>query len=405
MSRPKPSEKTGSRGAASPAGRRPLGRLILILVLAAYAAWIVIRLASFKRYAMPPEIVRAEILPPGAAGITPREGPPPPVELRGAYHMHTRFSDGAKTVPEVAAAAARAGLDFVILTDHGAPNLASLEAQGKIGRVVVIAGTEISSSRGHLVALGFDRPEPPFSQNADLAVREIRSRGGISVVAHPYSKTRWSWGGPLEFDGIEVLNFDSDVRRGWVKSLLDFPVLLAKPEAALLKILDPPVESTRKWDQLMESAGRPLWGFYAVDAHRFFYARALAALNLHVQVDSLVPVDFPGAAAAVIEALRRGCFYSAVDGAADPAGFRFWREGEGSGATLLHVETPYSFAHETRLLLKGRTVASATGTNLVYEAREPGAYRVEVFLRERTPLGRDVPWICGNPIMVEKDFP
>lgn len=34
-------------------------------------------------------------------------------------HVHTRRSDGAGTIDDVAAAAARAGLQFVILSDHG----------------------------------------------------------------------------------------------------------------------------------------------------------------------------------------------------------------------------------------------------------------------------------------------
>src|SRR5437660_1084547 len=37
----------------------------------------------------------------------------------GILHVHTTRSDGGGTVDEVAAAAARAGLAFVIFTDHG----------------------------------------------------------------------------------------------------------------------------------------------------------------------------------------------------------------------------------------------------------------------------------------------
>jgi len=404
MTRPGPAEDPHPEPAAASKRRRPI-QMILVFVLAAYAAWIVFQVVSFKRYVTPPEIVRAEILAPGSAETQGRTGMPEPVELRGAYHLHTRHSDGAKTVAEVAAAAERAGLDFVILTDHGAPNLPSLESQGKIGRVLVIAGTEISSSRGHLVALGFNRPSRPFSQNADLAVREVGSLGGFTIVAHPYSKTRWSWGEQTEFDGIEIMNVDADLRRGWAGSLLDLPALFLKPEMALLKILDPPTETTRKWDELMESSGRPFWGFFAVDAHRYFYETGLRILNIRVQLDSLAPVDFADASRAILDALRQGRFYSAVEGAADSTGFRFRREGGNGSPTVLHVQTPYSFAHETRLLHKGAVVARATGTSLVYEARDPGAYRVEVYLRERTPLRSAVPWICSNPIIVGKDIP
>src|SRR3954467_7343164 len=43
----------------------------------------------------------------------------PPTVLYGGYHVHTRRSDGSGTPVEIARAASRAGLKFVILTDHG----------------------------------------------------------------------------------------------------------------------------------------------------------------------------------------------------------------------------------------------------------------------------------------------
>ena len=41
------------------------------------------------------------------------------VRFAGAYHIHSVRSDGAATRTAIAAAASRAGLAFVILTDHG----------------------------------------------------------------------------------------------------------------------------------------------------------------------------------------------------------------------------------------------------------------------------------------------
>ena len=43
----------------------------------------------------------------------------PPDVLRGAFHVHTTRSDGALDKDAVAAAAARAGLQFAVFTDHG----------------------------------------------------------------------------------------------------------------------------------------------------------------------------------------------------------------------------------------------------------------------------------------------
>ena len=39
-------------------------------------------------------------------------------EYAGNLHMHTTYSDGAGTHAEIARAAVRAGLDFVVVTDH-----------------------------------------------------------------------------------------------------------------------------------------------------------------------------------------------------------------------------------------------------------------------------------------------
>jgi len=47
------------------------------------------------------------------------DGPVPGTYVAGAYHVHSARSDGSGTVDDIAAAAARAGLRFVLLTDHG----------------------------------------------------------------------------------------------------------------------------------------------------------------------------------------------------------------------------------------------------------------------------------------------
>ena len=58
------------------------------------------------------------VLRPEARLVLPSQGPGRP-PVRGALHVHTRLSDGSGTAAQVAAAAAGAGLQFVILTDHG----------------------------------------------------------------------------------------------------------------------------------------------------------------------------------------------------------------------------------------------------------------------------------------------
>src|SRR5687768_6802562 len=45
--------------------------------------------------------------------------PTPDGSVPGAIHIHTNRSDGQGSLDDVAAAAARAGLKFVVTTDHG----------------------------------------------------------------------------------------------------------------------------------------------------------------------------------------------------------------------------------------------------------------------------------------------
>src|SRR5215217_7495602 len=80
--------------------------------------------------------------------------------VRGAIHIHTRRSDGTGTVDDVARAASRAGLKFVILTDHGDGTREPDTPTYRNG-VLCIDAVEISTASGHVVALGL--PHTPYS--------------------------------------------------------------------------------------------------------------------------------------------------------------------------------------------------------------------------------------------------
>src|SRR5690349_15945631 len=63
--------------------------------------------------------------------------------VAGAYHVHTTRSDGHGDRAAVAAAAARAGLTFVILTDHG-DGTRPPDPPEYLGGVLVLDAVEIS---------------------------------------------------------------------------------------------------------------------------------------------------------------------------------------------------------------------------------------------------------------------
>ena len=120
----------------------------------------------------------ARVLPPDTAAGTP--------PVRGALHVHTRRSDGTGTVEEVAAAARRAGLQFVILTDHGDGTRGSDTPVYRSG-VLCIDAVEISSRGGHIVALGLPQTLFPLGGEVGDVIEDVRRLGGMAIAAHPES--------------------------------------------------------------------------------------------------------------------------------------------------------------------------------------------------------------------------
>jgi hypothetical protein len=336
----------------------------------------------------------------------------PPYEIQGVYHIHTKFSDGRRSPDETARIASLKSLDFIILTDHGNPNLASLASQGWKDKVLVLAGSEISSSRGHLVALDFRLPSGSFSQNAEQASRDVESLGGFTIIAHPFSKTRWSWGGPAEYSGLEIIDSDTMIKKNFLSALPYLPTLLVKPGLYMLKILDRPVETLRKWDEL--SMKSPWYGYLSADAH-LLYSALFSCFRLHVILPEPLSQDFETAKAQVFSALRKGRFYNGIDSARSAGGFLYWAENReakyamGSVVALdstaplsLRVRTPFPFEAETRFIRDGETVLSSRAKDASLTPRQPGVYRVEIYLEGWSPLARNIPWIISNPIFLKE---
>ena len=120
--------------------RRRTTRIILLAIAAAIAVSIVL------------------VMPPRTRALATEPLLNAPV-VRGAYHVHSSRSDGTGTVGEIAAAAGRAGLTFVIVTDHGDGTRMPDPPQYLDG-VLVIDAVEVSAVGGHVVALGM--PASPY---------------------------------------------------------------------------------------------------------------------------------------------------------------------------------------------------------------------------------------------------
>jgi hypothetical protein len=335
----------------------------------------------------------------------------------GVVHVHTTLSDGGGTPDEAIDAARAAGLDFVALTDHNVLDAKSFE--GYRQGVLVLVGTEISTSAGHLLGLGVADPVFRFSGDMQDALDDVRELRGFAFAAHPTSPvptfrfTGWELPGSW---GLELLNGDSQWRAAGLWRLARTALLYgANPEYALLGSLTPPRDALERWDALL--ARRAVPAIVGADAHsrvpvrkrmalRFPSYRALFALaRNHV----LLPAPLAGVAetdaAAVLGALAQGRAYMALDALAPGDGFAFSVEGQARRWTMgetvplepgLVARVGGRLPPQARiaLLRDGEPFAEGRGA-LLANVRERGVYRVEV----RLPWW-DVPWVLSNPIYV-----
>jgi hypothetical protein len=105
--------------------------------------------------------------------------------LAGDLHAHTVHSDGALTVPELAALAAGNGLDFLAVTDHNTvSHHGELAAAAAAAGVLLVPGQEVTTDRGHANAFG-DIGWVDFRRPARDWVSIVDSRGGLLSVNHP----------------------------------------------------------------------------------------------------------------------------------------------------------------------------------------------------------------------------
>ncbi len=184
----------------------------------------------------------------------------------GAYHIHTTRSDGHGGKADVAAAAARAGLAFVILTDHG-DGTRPPDPPEYIDGVLCLDAVEISTDAGHLVALDMPRAPYPLGGAGDAVVEDVHRLGGFAIAAHPDSPKpalRWTdTSAPI--DGIEWLNLDSEWRKDSRGRLIRAGLAyFLRPGPALASLIDRP-DTLVRWDRL--AARRPVVGLAGVDAH------------------------------------------------------------------------------------------------------------------------------------------
>ena len=343
-------------------------------------------------------------------------------EYYGNIHMHTTFSDGAGEPEELVQAAARVGLDFIIITDHNI--LVDQNREGWNNGVLTLFDIEVNDvnlvpEANHCLTLGVSEDVTRFAPDPQALIDAVRERGGLTFLAHPIDKpspliphiypwTAWDIEG---FTGFEIWNFMSEFR----------PYVTSKRVAVLMAFFPqlfstgPYPEMLAKWDEWLQR--RPTVAIGGSDAHarvfnlgvfrrRFLpYDYCFRAVNMHILTPTPFQKKVEPDRTLVYEALRVGRCWIGYDMLHPTRGFRFVaKTGDQvhhmgdqislNSSVTLEVTTPA--AAEIRLVRAGSgVVAKSVGTSLSFQAAEPGAYRVEVWKRRWfKPRG----WIFSNPI-------
>jgi len=366
-----------------------------------------------------------------ALTLPPRAGRPsgamPSDLVSGAYHVHSSRSDGSGTVDDIARAAARAGLRFVIFTDHGdatrVPDPPTYRHD-----VLCIDAVEISTMSGHVVALGLAGAAPyPLAGEARDVIEDIHRLGGWAVAAHPNSPRdalRWqgSWNG---LDGLEWFNVDSEWRGQPYTRLAAVALrsLFRAPES-VATLFQSPARSLARLDTL--SASRPSFTLAALDAHARLgqdvdgpvpaksyalafpgYETMFRTVSQTVKIDGPLSGDASTDAAAVLAAIGAGRSFSVMRAFVDaPGALQFSASGSSGrvdyGGTLpvadegvtIHAAVPAG-THARLVLIRGGAEVTSGIDTLDFKAEQAGPYRVEARL-----IDRPVPWIVSNVIRI-----
>lgn len=140
----------------------------------------------------------------------------------------------------------------------------------------------------------------------------------------------------------------------------------------------------------------------------FPYDDGFRLIHTHVLVAERLTGDLSHDRRLILQALRQGSCYMSYDRRKSAIGFSFMTQDQSTVCATMNgslvlgdgVLMSVTVPSEARITLKrdGVPVATVKGQTLVYEAKDPGAYRVEVYYRL---LGRDRPWIFSNPIWVK----
>lgn len=339
-------------------------------------------------------------------------------ELCGCIHLHTIYSDGGVSYPELISAAQKVGLDFVAVTDHMTLKGREAGFQRQHDDLLVLVGYEHNDeeNRNHYLAFGTNQVMSGVTEPQDY-INRIKAEGGIGFLAHPAEKrnyfgklppypwTKWDAEG---FDGIELWNQMSD----WIEQLKNLRsfIRIFYPRRFMGNV---PGELLEKWDKLNQK--RFVSGIGGVDAHTrkihlgplsytvFPIKVELKGVRTHLYLDTTCK-NSQVYSETVLKLLKYGHGFISNYRHGDARGSQFFMvdsnnnrippgaaDKETTPPLTLQVTLPLKA--ETRLFRNGKLMKTCSGKYCEFAIERLGVYRIEAH-RENNA------WIYSNPFPV-----
>jgi hypothetical protein len=345
-------------------------------------------------------------------------------DYRGIVHVHSYLGGHSNgTFYELISAANSNNLDFVVMTEHysTAFDTSATTLQGFHGKTIFVNGNEIDTANGDrfLLINGSQEASGFAKKSTNEVLEKIHSENKFTIVAYPHKFQSWE----SNFDGIEVFSLNTNARNmNPIYFFFDSLWAYSKyPQLSLTKYFRRPNENLKKFDEISQKRKIALFG--GSDAHsnigiKLFsdqtgkslfeikldpYEVILPILQTHI----LLKKDEKLTQENLLQALKNGKFFIGFDVLGDSSGFNFSANDYimGDEIELKDKITMKATAPQmSRFILyrNGEKILEHTETTEInFETKEPGTYRVEVYLNSLGNSFNSIPWIISNPIYLK----
>lgn len=340
------------------------------------------------------------------------------LKLPGAIHIHTSHSDGSADIEQIAQAAKKAGLKWIIITDHN--KIAAKE--GFYHGVCVITGDEISpEGENHYLALNAQKHIDETLPIEEI-ISQVKIQGALGFVAHPdesedrknsYKPIRWQNFDLREFDGIEIWNHLSDWGDGYDATNIFKGIYSFLFKNNILK--GPSKRVLSWWDEINNEEEKITPAIFGVDAHClnigkfifkvkvFTYLETFKTLTNFILVKNPLPQEFEVQKKIILDGIKNGrnlMVNQALKNGENVVYKITNAKGEADLGESIALEEESKIIlrlpekAELKIIRNGEIIYAKNSKEVILPITDKGKYRFEAYLKNR-------PWIFSNPILVK----